>query len=349
MSPSPSGDGESRSGPPHGSPRDAAGRSADTEPHDVESADAAPSVSLRHRAEYVALRAFAGAVRLLGYRGGRFLARTLVPLYCLADARHVRIAEANLRERLGLAPDAAARTARANYRHLFESIVEIFLLDREVARRGFDAVVAVEGMEHMDAALAAGRGVVLCTAHLGNWEAVARLARERGWKLTTIYRPLDNPLLDRWVAEYRREHGQEMAPKEGAIRNMLRALRGGGIGALLVDQDARRHGVFVPFFGRPASTIPTPAELALRTGAAIITVWTERTGPGFRHVVRFEPALSVAPGDHRADRDAEVVRIMTEINRRLECAVRRAPEQWFWPHRRWKSSPPESPGEGTHA
>ena len=309
----------------------------------TEPAPAAPRPTFRHRVEYVALRSFAATVGVVGLRVGSALARALTPLYCLADRRHVRVAEDNIRERLGLEPAAARKMARASFRHLFLSAVEIVQLDREIARRGFENVVAVENVEVMEQALAAGKGVVLVTGHLGNWEAVARLCKVRGWKISTIYRPLDNPLLDRWIESFRRAHGQEMAPKRGAIRNMLRAIRRGGVGALLVDQDARRHGVMVPVLGRLASTVRTPAELALRTDAAIITVFTARTGPGFRHVVRFDPPLPLDPsGDH----DADVLRIMTEINRRLEAALRRAPEQWLWAHRRWKSSPPVGASAG---
>jgi KDO2-lipid IV(A) lauroyltransferase len=105
---------------------------------------------------------------------------------------------------------------------------------------------------------------------------------------------------------------------------------------LLVDQDARRHGVFAPFFGAPASTIPTPAELALRTGATILTGASVRVGPGFRYAAAFEPPV---PVEETADHDADLVRVMTEVNARIEAVVRRAPEQWLWTHRRWKTQP----------
>jgi KDO2-lipid IV(A) lauroyltransferase len=295
-------------------------------------------VTLRHRVEYAALRAFAAAVRLLGVRAGSALARVLADVYRLCDVRHRRVAETNLRERLGVAPDEARRIARESFRHLFVSAVEILHLDREVERRGIDDVLAIEGREHMEAARPGGRGAILVTAHL------AAAGRHHGWPFTTVYRPLDNPLLDRWVRESRAAHGQELVPKEGALRPLLRALRDGRFAVLLVDQDARRHGVMAPFLGRPASTIPTPAELALRTGAAIITATSERTGPGFRYAVRVGPPLELAPtGDHAAD----VLRITAAINARLEAAVRARPEQWLWAHRRWKTAPPE-PGPAPH-
>lgn len=305
-----------------------------TAPH---AAEAARPVTFRHRVEHAAVRAFAACVRLLGVRAGSALALVLADLYRICDVRHRRVAERNLVERLGVGPAEARRIARAAFRHVFVCGVEVLHLDRELARRGVEDVFRLEGGEHVDAALAAGRGVILATGHLGNWEVVAAMGRVRGWRFTTVYRPLDNPLLDRWLRGLRGGHGQELVPKAGALRPLLRALREGNVAVLLVDQDARRHGVPAPFFGVPASTIPTPAELALRTGAAIIVGTSERTGPGFRYVVRIGPPVAVAP---TGDAAADVLRITTEINRRLEDAVRARPEQWLWAHRRWKSSPP---------
>lgn len=300
--------------------------------------DGAPRASFRHRAEYAAVRLFAGALRLLGLRAGVWLARRMARLYWWADARHRRIASSNVRERMGLDVAASRRLALESFRHLFTNAVEMLHFDREVARRGFDAVVTAPGAEHIDEALARGRGVILVTGHLGNWEVVARVFGQRGWPVSTVYRALDNPLLDRWVATLRSSHGQEMIEKHGAARGLLRAVRKGRLAALLVDQGAGRQGIDVPFFGAPASTIPTPAELALRTGAAIIVGIPARIGPGFRHEFRFTPLEAASTGSH----DADVLRVTTEINRRLEDAIRARPEQWLWAHRRWKPRPKET-------
>ena len=134
----------------------------------------------------------------------------------------------------------------------------------------------------------------------------------------------------------RGEGGQNIVMKHGAVRGLLRVLRKGGVAAIQVDQDARGHGVFVPYFGAPASTVPTPAQLAFRTGAAIIPAFSLRTGPGFRYRLWFEEPIVA---DKDADGDEETIRIMTELNRRLEMAVRQDPAQWLWLHRRWKSTP----------
>jgi KDO2-lipid IV(A) lauroyltransferase len=309
---------------------------------DADEASPERSPTLRHRVEYALLRVFAGLVRLIGLRAGYALARCAGSAIHRVDGRHRAIARANLRERYRGAdgsplPQAEVRRiARDSFRHLVMCAVEVLHLPREARRRGMRGIVEISGREHVDAAVARGRGVILATAHLGNWEVMGALCGDLGVTFTTVYRPLDNPLLDRWIRSTRAAVGQSMVPKKGALRPLLRALRDGGMVVLLVDQDARGHGVFAPFFGAPASTIPTPAELALRTGATIVTAASVRTGPGFRYASWVDPPVEVRDtGDHAAD----VVRVTTEINARIETAIRRAPEQWLWSHRRWKTQP----------
>ena len=311
-------------------------------PRDVGEAPAERSPTLRHRVEYLALRAFAGLVRLIGLRAGYAIARWAGSAIHGLDGRHRAVARTNLRERYRdaegrpLAEGEVRRVARDSFRHLLMCAVEVLHLPREARRRGLRAIVDFSGREHVDAAMKGGRGVILATAHIGNWEVMGALCGELGVPFTTVYRPLDNPLLDRWIRETRAAAGQTMVPKQGALRPLLRALRDGGMVVLLVDQDARSHGVFAPFFGAPASTIPTPAELALRTGATVVTGGSVRTGPGFRYAAWIDAPVEVRDtGNH----DADLVDVMTRINARLESAVRRAPEQWLWAHRRWKTKP----------
>ncbi len=301
------------------------------------------SPSLRHRIEYVALRAFAALVAALPASAAFFLARRVGDLVHLVDARHRSVARTNLRERFRdeqgrpLSEADVRRVARDSFRHLATCAVEVARLPRETSRHGLRRIVRFSGAEHLRAALAAGKGVVLATAHVGNWEVMGATCRDLGAPFTTVYRPLDNPLLDRWVRATRAAAGQTMIPKHGATRPLLRALRDGGVVVILVDQDARGHGVSAPFFGAPASTIPTPAELALRTGAAVATAASVRVGPGFVYETWIDPPVDVVD---TGDRAADVLRITTAVNARIEAAVRRAPEQWLWAHRRWKTRPP---------
>lgn len=316
---------------------------------DVEAPEPERSPTLRHRLEYVALRAFAAVVSAAPLGVAYFLARRVGDLVHAVDGRHRRVARENLRERYRdaqgrpLSDAEVRRVARDSFRHLALCAVEIVRLPRASKCRGLTEIVRLTGGEHVAAALAAGKGVILATAHLGNWEVMGAVCHDFGTTFTTIYRPLDNPLLDRWVRATRAAVGQTMVPKWGAMRPLLKALRGGGMVVILVDQDARGLGVFAPFFGTPASTIPTPAEFALRTGAAIVTGASVRVGPGFRYDAWVDPPVEATD---TGDRAADLVRIMTAINANIEAGIRRAPEQWLWSHRRWKTKPPAPPSAG---
>ena len=310
------------------------------------------SVTLRHRLEFVLARAFAAVVARLPESVAYFLARRAGDLLHAVDRRHVRIGRDNVRARYrqddGTAPDEreVRRIVRGVFRHLVSIGVEMVRLPRTVERRGIESVVELVDTENMRAALERGKGVIVVSGHLGNWEIMAAAGMGLDVYPVSVYRPLDNPLLDAWVRSLRNVDGADVVEKQGAVRGLLRALRKGRLVAILVDQDPRSHGVFVPFFGTDASTIPTPAELALRTGAAIIPGFALRTGPGFRYRTWFEPALEVRSD---ADHDAEVLRITAELNSRLEAAIRKAPEQWLWLHRRWKTRPPAAAGESSRA
>lgn len=301
--------------------------------------------TLRHRIEYVALRGFAGLVGLIGLRAGYGLANWVGSAIHAVDGRHREVARSNLRQHFRdadgnpLPEREVRRIARDSFRHLVACAVEILHLPHEIERRGINDIVAGAGKEHLRRALAAKKGVIVATAHMGNWEVLGAMCNELGVSFTTVYRPLDNPLLDRWVRSTRAEGGQRLVPKYGALRELVLELKKGGMVVLLVDQDMRWHGIFAPFFGTPASTIPAPAELALRMGSTILTATSRRVGPGFRHAGAFDPPVEVAD---TGDRAADVLRITTKINANLEAGIRLAPEQWLWSHRRWKTKPPEA-------
>ena len=300
-------------------------------------------VTLRYRLEYALARGFAALVARAPEGLAYWAARRAGDLLHMVDGRHRRIGRDNVRARLrderGRPLDEARVRAvvRGVFRHLVSIGAEMVRLRRPLERRGIEDVVALEGTEHLRAALAAGRGAIVVSGHLGNWEVMGAAGLGVGVYPVSVYRPLDNPLLDAWVRSLRGMEGADVVEKKGAMRGMLRALREGRVVAILVDQDPRSHGIFVPFFGVPASTIPSPAELALRTGAAIIPGFALRNGPGFRYRTWFEPPV-VARAD--ADHDSEVRRVTALLNERLEAAIRRAPEQWLWLHRRWKTRPP---------
>jgi KDO2-lipid IV(A) lauroyltransferase len=176
------------------------------------------------------------------------------------------------------------------------------------------------------------------TAHYGNWELLGAFVGHRVGGVAYVFPAQSNRGTDDRINETRRRLGVELIPMEQGMRRALRRLLEGGHVGMLPDQDARKLGIHVPFFGRPASTLTGPARLAIRAGCPIYFALLDRVAPGrFRgkSIAWIEPI----PG---AEEEAELVRITTAINAALEAAVRQRPDQWYWIHRRWKTPPPAS-------
>lgn len=232
----------------------------------------------------------------------------------------------------------------AHYHELGRVLVEYARLSDLVHAPPGEVVERVEGMEHLEAVRAGGRGALLLTGHFGNFELLgAWLGRMH--PVDFVVQPMSNPGVDEMLARERERAGVGQIPIGGGVRGVLQSLAANRWVALVADQDARRHGVFVPFFGRPASTPVGPARIALRTGAPIVMGFAERLIDG-RHRLRVLPPL-VASDPTAPD----AVRALTALHTaELERQVRARPEMWFWLHRRWKTSPdPLEVGAGLDA
>ncbi|MBI4229542.1 MAG: lysophospholipid acyltransferase family protein [Planctomycetes bacterium] len=232
-------------------------------------------------------------------------------------------------------PDAPGRLSRRAYEHLGTMLAEMLLYPR-CAGTMIAPELRIEGTEHYEATLRGGHPTILVTGHLGNWEYAIWALRRVGILFTGIERPLDNPLLGDYLNRKRRTRIAGLIPQEGALRRMLRLLQEGKPIGLLVDQDAGRHGRFVPFFGRTASTLDTPAALALRTGAWILPIGLQRARRSPWYRFRFAPPIVPRP---TGDRDADIHDLTSRYTAAVEALIRLAPEQWLWMHRRWRTRP----------
>jgi len=259
------------------------------------------------------------------------------------DARHRLAALQNLKRSFPEKPmPELVAIARGAFRNMALVAAEFFDIPWLTAKRIRERV-EVEGAEHYAAAAGKGRGLLLFGAHFGNWEfqavAVSLLFRP----LTFVYRPLDNPFLERLVTSVRSSTGNIAVPTKKSMRQMLRALKENGTVGLLIDQNwNRREGVFVEFFGRPACTTDGLALLALHTGAPVIPAFMVRKADGnYRLVIGKEIAL-VDTGDRKTDAIVNT----QNFTRVIEELVRQYPDQWLWVHRRWQTQP--RPGPGSH-
>jgi KDO2-lipid IV(A) lauroyltransferase len=240
----------------------------------------------------------------------------------------------NLARALGAetTPAERARIGRDSFRNLGMNAVEACVFYFRPPQRLLSRV-EVRGEANLVAAAALGRGLLGLTAHLGNWELLAAATTLTPIRLSAVYRPLDDPTLDRILERFRSRVGVELIGKRNAIADIRDALRRGRMVGVLLDQNAsRRESVFAPFFGVPASTSKGLALIALRTGAPVIPSFIYRAADG-RHVAEFGPALPVPP-------DGDLVAYTQTFNEAIEAAIRRHPGQWFWLHRRWKTRPP---------
>jgi KDO2-lipid IV(A) lauroyltransferase len=257
----------------------------------------------------------------------------------LALSGRRRIALANLAQAFPEMPAAERRAlCRRSWQHLGLVFVELCAL----LNRPLDDLLSriiVEGREHLDRAMAAHGRVLALTGHLGNWEVLSVAHRVTPYPLAVVVRPLDagwiNPLAER----LRLRTGVELIDKRKALRPILAALSRGGMVGILLDQNATRsEGVFVPFFGRLASTSRSVALLALRTGAPIVPIFARREGDG-RHRIIVRAPLDVPKAGDRETAVAELTGRCTEV---IEAAIREAPEQWLWVHDRWRTRPLEA-------
>ncbi len=295
--------------------------------------------------QYLALRLF-GMVLLMfrverDYRAARWIAEALWRV----DRRHRRIATEHLRRSFPDWPaERVRRVARKSMHSLLFLGMEVLFTPRLITpktwRRHIRLANMTETLRHL---LKQQRGLILLTGHFGNFEVVGYTMATLGFPTVSVARPLDNPYIWDHMVRLLEKTGQSFLYKRGAIESVHGVLQRRGSLSVVADQDAGRKGLFVDFFGRPASTYKSIALLAMRYQVPVVV------GYGKRLSERFEFEMGVGRVIHPhewAGRDDELTWITQEFTRALENVVRRAPEQYIWHHRRWRHRPDGSVAPG---
>jgi KDO2-lipid IV(A) lauroyltransferase len=201
--------------------------------------------------------------------------------------------------------------------------------------QNISSLIRYDGLENFQTALARGRGVLVATAHLGNWELSAFSHAWMTAPMHIVVRPLDNPRLDIFVERYRALSGNHIIEKKDAARGILKALKAGDAVGILIDQNTTLdQGVFIDFFGKKACAGTAFAKLAQHSGAAVVPGFALWSHEDQRYILRFYPEISMS-GDISEDTQ--------RIHAQLESVIRQYPDQWLWIHRRWKTRPPGEP------
>jgi KDO2-lipid IV(A) lauroyltransferase len=289
---------------------------------------------LRYGAEALPFYLFMGLFKLLGIDAasalGGFIGRHIFyRVKPVADR-----ARENLKAAYPGMPRAEVETIiREMFDNLGRTVAEYPHLDK-LKLTGPNPRLEITGREHAEAAIAAGKGLMFISGHFANWEAMPVTATALGYEGALVYRPPNNPYVDRYISRMRASAGPQIQISKGAqgTRKIFTTLRRGQAILMLVDQKTDQ-GVAAPFFGRDAMTTPAPAALALKLGSALLPTSNERLN-GARFRMRIHPPIPFTPsGDH----DADIVALTTRINAAIEDCVRARPSQWLWIHRRWPS------------
>ena len=294
--------------------------------------------NLQNKSELLAVRSLLGAIGALpletsmrfGKAVGRFLARKFPKLQKTAR-RNLELAFPEMpeaeRERIALG------TFESLGRHLgFVSHFKKFRLEsvRELTE--------VVGKEHFDRAHATGRGVLFFTGHFGSWEVFNLLPPAFGYEMNILVRRIDNPLVENYVDNMRTRFGSVTLDKTKSARTMFRALERGELLGILADLNVQeKEGVFVDFFGIPASTTASIAKLAVKTNSVVLpafAVWEESKK---KYVVYLEPPVEYKADDNSPENIRDLTQAITNV---VEKYVRLYPEQWLWIHKRWNTRPP---------
>ncbi len=245
----------------------------------------------------------------------------------------------NIETSLGVSRREATQIARASYANWGRCLMEFSAFAHLTKAEMLD-LVAVEGLENLDRVHQAGKGGVLTSGHLGNWELIAAT-------LSAIERPIhgligqqSNTRVDDVMNDLRRRQNIPLITKSVALRKVLQVLKAKEFVVMLADQDARKSGVFVEFLGRPASTVRGPALFAIRSGCPVLPTFVARVGTKHRLIIE----APIYPATME-DEDEQVRDLTQRYTDRLAAHIRERPEEYFWPHRRWKTKPPQVPQE----
>ena len=288
--------------------------------------------NLRHFLEYCGAWLLAGIIRLLpkafAIRLGRFLGACMGRFL----KGRMQLGHENLKRAFGdrLSHEQRSRILRSLMALLGEALVESIIITPQDVENN----VEVEGFHHLEQALSLGKGVIMLGPHFGMWELAGHVFGARLPKAATLYKPLKNRFIDRYVRESREKSNMDIIPNQNTLRGVMRRLRENYAIVFLYDQNAGRDGMLARFFGHPAVTYAAPAALARKTGCPVVPGYFIKL-PGFRRhrMVLHEPFTRIDTGNPEQDLLATV----QQYNDFIEQIVRKHPEQWFgWLHNRWK-------------
>jgi len=292
---------------------------------------------------YLVVRAVFAVMEVFPINWNLQTARLLSKGWRLIMPKHYRRTVEHLTMTLGhqLPPEEIERMANACLESVTMFAVEAICLPRVVNALTLSRYVHLVNFDDLIRLTITGRGLILVTCHYGAFELPGHVLACLGFDVCAVMRPMDNLYLNRFLVANRRTHGLTLLEKKGASERAEDILRDGSMLAFIGDQDAGRKGMFVEFFGRPASTYRSIGLLAMRTRSPIVIGYGRRMGQIAKYEVGVERIIYPEEWDAQADPLRWITQTYTSA---IEAVVRREPEQYLWIHRRWKSTPRRKSG-----
>ncbi|MBP2646346.1 MAG: lipid biosynthesis acyltransferase [Firmicutes bacterium] len=283
---------------------------------------------------YYVMKIFSRCMCALPFEVRYLLGNLLGNLFwCVVPAKRKRMAIANISHSLYLGEPEATQVAKKSTTRFGAMLMDVIAYPL-LNQGNINEFVEIEGKEYLTDALALGRGVIVSTAHSGNWELFGAAMALNGFPVVGVAQKQTSASMDRFINEYRSMSGMQPVYKTG-VRDMIRLLDDGKIIGLIMDQDAGRAGVFVNFFGEPASTPTGPAVLSRLKDSPIVPGFITSTEIG-KHKIIFHKPLFI---EKSADKEKDVFVVTEKLTRIIEDHIRQYPHEWFWLHNRWKHKP----------
>jgi len=296
--------------------------------------------NLYYRLEYIAFRVVETVVKSISIETAVALAQFIGRVWWYFDRRHREIADGHLRMAFGdkMSAERREQIIRDMYLHFAVVGAEMTKFAQVIHRNNWRDYIDFVHPERLFDVLARGRGAVVATGHLGNFELISYFFNLTSPPMLAVGRKLDNPYMDAHLWATRERMGERVVNKKGGLKRMGLALRRGEVIGFVADQDAGRRGVFVELFGKKASTYSSFAALAGMMRVPIVPGYACRVGHPMKYRIYVD--WPIEPAD-TGSRQRDIETTAAEFNRRLEKYITEFPEQWLWSHRRWKTRPPE--------
>jgi len=292
--------------------------------------------------QYLGARFVAMMLGLFPVNANLKSARDIGSLLYAIDKKHRRRAIENLSASFPEMPrEQVEAVAERSMQHFIELVMDILFTTRMINIENWHQYVRLNGLGESLRVMLRGQGAIVLTGHYGNWEILGYTLATLGFETYSIARPIDNPLIDSWLLGVRERRGQIILSKRGVTTTALDVLNKKGVLGFIADQNAGPKGMFVPFFGRLASTYKSIGLLAIQNDVPVIVGYARRREDRFSFDIGVQDVIYPEdwknyPRDQYTD---ELHYLTARYTKGIEDFVRADPTQYLWIHRRWKTRP----------